>query len=43
MLNTKKFIAAVAIALMAAAGSVAPAEAGNGESTSTRLGGGWCC
>lgn len=43
MLKTKKIVAAVAIALIATAGSVAPAEAGNGKPISTQQGGGWCC
>jgi len=42
MLKTKKIIAAVAVALMTTAGSVAPAQAGDDTSTSTQ-GGGWCC
>lgn len=42
MLKTKKIIAAIAVALMATAGSVSPAEAGDDKSTSTQ-GGGWCC
>ena len=43
MLNTKKIIVAFALALTVAAGTVAPAEAGRGGSTSTPTGGGWCC
>lgn len=39
--TSKKFIAALAIALMATAGVAAPAEAGNAKPT--RIGGGWCC
>ena len=42
MLKTKKFLVALAIALMISAGSVAPAQAGHDKSTSTQ-GGGWCC
>ncbi len=43
MLNAKKIIAALALALMATAVGVAPAEAGNEKPTNARVGGGWCC
>lgn len=41
MLDTKKIIAAFAIALMATAGTVAPAQAA--PSKISRVGDGWCC
>jgi hypothetical protein len=41
MSDTKKIIAAMAIALMAAAGTVAPAEAAGAKMS--RVGDGWCC
>ena len=41
MLHTKKVIAAFVIALMATAGTVAPAEAAGGKTS--RVGDGWCC
>ncbi|MFC5729712.1 MULTISPECIES: hypothetical protein [Nocardioides] len=40
MLNIKRIVVAIAIALVATMGSVAPAEAGGPQSTKT---GGWCC
>jgi hypothetical protein len=42
MLNTtKKIIAALAIVLMATAGTAAPAHAGTDKTS--KVGGGWCC
>lgn len=41
MNTAKKIIAALAIALMATAGTVAPAHADSDKSS--RIGGGWCC
>lgn len=42
MVTTKKIIAALAVALMATLGTVAPAQAGDPVHT-TGTGGGWCC
>jgi hypothetical protein len=41
MLNTKRIIAAFAIALMATAGTVAPAQAAGVKMS--KVGDGWCC
>lgn len=41
MFTTKKIIAAFAIALMATAGTAAPAEAASNKVS--QMGGGWCC
>ena len=42
MATTKKIIAALAVALMATLGTVAPAQA-EGTVHTTGVGGGWCC
>lgn len=41
MFDTKKIVAAFAIALMATVGTVAPAQAAGAKMS--RVGDGWCC